>query len=103
MSLTRARPSAGLSLLVAPVAAGGVDVVFAEDLAGAELDDGDAGRVGEGEDGFAGVSGADAEVVHAPGEAEGYFAVKNIFIVNRTGPAGAELAPVSRLSRYYRR
>jgi hypothetical protein len=29
------------------------------------VDDGDGGRVGDGEDGFAAVAGSDAEVVHA--------------------------------------
>jgi len=62
-------------LLVAPVAAGGVDVVLGEDFAGVEVDDGDGGGVGEGEDAFAGVGSADAEVVHAAGVADGDVAV----------------------------
>lgn len=63
-------PSAGWGELVSPVAAGGVDGVFAEDLAGVEVDDGDGGFVGDGEDAFAGVSSSDAEVVHAAGAAD---------------------------------
>jgi hypothetical protein len=56
--------------LISPVAAGGVDVVFAEDFAGVEVDDGGGGFVGDREDAFAGVSAADAEVVHAAGAAD---------------------------------
>ena len=51
-----ARPAAGLFVLVAPVAAVGVDVVVGEDLAGGEVGDGDAGVVGDREDAFAGVA-----------------------------------------------
>ena len=39
-----------------------------------ELGDGDVVVVGEREDAFAGVGGADAEVVHAAGAAEGHLA-----------------------------
>ncbi len=49
--------------------------VFAEDLAGVEVDDGDGGFVDEGEDAFAAVVRADAEVVHAAGAAEADVAV----------------------------
>jgi hypothetical protein len=44
-----------------------------EDLAGVELDDGDVVVVGEREDAFARVGGADAEVVHAAGAAEAHL------------------------------
>jgi hypothetical protein len=56
--------------LVAPVAAAGVDGVFAEDFAGVLVDDGDG--VGVDEDGHRRtcVGGADAEMVHAAGAAE---------------------------------
>lgn len=63
-------PSAGWFELVSPVASGGVDVVFAEDFAGVELDDGGGGVVGDREDACAGVVSADAEVVHASGSAD---------------------------------
>ena len=66
----RARPSAGLLLLVAPVAAGRVDLVGAEDLAGVEVDDGDGRLVDEGEDAFAVVEAADAVVLRASGSAD---------------------------------
>ena len=56
--------------MVSPVAAGGVDGVFAEDFAGAEVGHGDGGFVGDREDAFAGVVAADAEVVHASGAAD---------------------------------
>lgn len=72
--MLRAWPSAGLSLFVAPVGSGGVDVVFAEDFAGGAVDDGDGGWVGEQEDWLASVGVADAEVVHASGSAEGDLA-----------------------------
>jgi hypothetical protein len=39
-----------------------------------EFDDGDGGVIGDGEDSFAGVCGADAEVVHAACSAEAHFA-----------------------------
>jgi hypothetical protein len=39
-----------------------------------EFDDGDGGVVGDGEDAFSGVGGADAEVVHAAGSSEAHFA-----------------------------
>ncbi len=44
--------------------------MFAEDFAGVEVDDGDGGFVGDGEDAFAGVASSDAEVVHAAGAAD---------------------------------
>jgi hypothetical protein len=69
-----ARPAAGLLVLVAPVGLVGLDQVDGEDLAGGELGDGDLVVVSEGEDAFAGVFGADAEVVHAAGAAEGHLA-----------------------------
>ena len=45
-----------------------------EDFAGVEFDDGDVVLVGEREDAFAGVGGADAEVVHPSGAAEAHLA-----------------------------
>lgn len=45
-------------------------MVFAEDFAGVEVGHGDGGFVGDGEDAFAGVTAADAEVVHAGGSAD---------------------------------
>ena len=42
-------------------------------LAGGEVGDGDAVVVGEREDAFAGVFGADAEVVHPAGAAEAHL------------------------------
>jgi len=60
--------------LVAPVALGGLDQVAAEDLAGGEVGDGDVVVVGECEDAFAGVFGADAEVVHPACSAEAHLA-----------------------------
>jgi hypothetical protein len=63
-------PSAGWFVLISPVAAVGVDGVFAEDFTGVLVDDGDG--VGVDEDGhrLTFVGGADAEVVHAAGAAE---------------------------------
>jgi hypothetical protein len=61
--------------LVAPVGFGGFYEVAAEDLAGGEVGDGDVVVVGECEDAFAGVFGADAEVVHPACSAEAHFAV----------------------------
>jgi hypothetical protein len=57
-------------VLVAPVAAFGVDGVLAEDFAGVCVDHGDGVSVDE--DGHCGtcVGGADAEVVHAAGATE---------------------------------
>jgi hypothetical protein len=49
---------------------GWVDVVGGQDLSGAQFDDGDTGRVGDREDFFAAVGGADAEVVLAAGVAD---------------------------------
>ncbi|HET6781209.1 MAG TPA: hypothetical protein VFH67_03840 [bacterium] len=57
-------PSAGAFFVGCASAAVGVDGVGAEDLAGGEVDDGDAGLVGDGEDAAVGVGGAEAEVVH---------------------------------------
>jgi hypothetical protein len=51
-----------------------LDEVDGEDLAGGEVGDGDVVLVGEGEDAFAGVGGADAEVVHPAGAADGHSA-----------------------------
>jgi hypothetical protein len=68
-------PSAGVFLLVAPVASVGVDGVGAEDFAGELVDDCDGGLVGDGEDAAVCVAGADAEVVHAAGAAEADLAV----------------------------
>jgi hypothetical protein len=48
--------------------------VDGEDLAGGEFGDGDAVVAGEGEDAFAGVCAADAEVVHPSGSAEAHLA-----------------------------
>ena len=45
-----------------------------EDFAGLEFDHRDVVVVGEREDAFAGVRGADAEVVHPSGAAEGHLA-----------------------------
>jgi hypothetical protein len=56
--------------LVPPVAAVGVDGVFAEDFAGVLVDHGDDVGVDEDGDGLAFVAGADAEVVHAAGAAQ---------------------------------
>jgi hypothetical protein len=48
--------------------------VGGQDFAGSQFDDGDAGLVGDREDFLAAVGGADAEVVHAAGAAEGHLA-----------------------------
>jgi hypothetical protein len=56
--------------VVAPVAAVGVDAVFAEDFAGVCVDHGDGGGVDQDGDRRTCVGGADAEVVHAAGAAE---------------------------------
>jgi hypothetical protein len=61
-------------LLVAPVVAGGVNVVDGQDFPGPQFDDGDGGRSGDGEDCLACVSGADADVVHASSVADGDLA-----------------------------
>lgn len=47
-------------VLVGPVVAGWVDVVFAEGFRGVQVDDGDGGLVGDCEDAFAGVGASDA-------------------------------------------
>ena len=64
----------GCFVLVAPVGFVGLDEVAAEDLAGGEVGDGDVVVVGEREDAFAGVFGADAEVVHPACSAEAHLA-----------------------------
>jgi len=46
-----------------------------EDFAGVEFDDGYGRVVGDGQDAFAGVDAADAEVVHATGGAQAHLAV----------------------------
>ena len=53
------------------VVAGGVEGEVAEHFAGGGVDDADVEVVDEGEDGLGGVGAADADVVHAPGSAEG--------------------------------
>lgn len=75
MTLVRPRPAAGVFLCVAPVAAVGVDGVAAEVLAGGGVDDLDGVGVDEHERWGAGMSGADSEVVHAAGAAQGDFSV----------------------------
>ena len=65
---------AWLFVLVAPVGLLRLDQVAAEDLAGGEVGDGDVVVVGEREDAFAGVFGADAEVVHSACSAEAHLA-----------------------------
>jgi hypothetical protein len=60
--------------LVAPVGLLGLDEVGGEDLAGVEFGHGDVGVVGEREDAFACVGGADSEVVHPAGAAEARLA-----------------------------
>ena len=60
--------------MVAPVGLVGLDQMLGEDFAGLEFDDRDVVVVGEREDAFAGVGGADAEVVHSSGAAEGHLA-----------------------------
>ena len=57
-------------MVVAPVAAVGVDGVFAEDFAGVLVDDGDGAGVDEDGHRLTFVGGADAEVVHPAGAAE---------------------------------
>jgi hypothetical protein len=59
-----------LFVLVSPVAAVGVDDVFAEDFAGVAVEHGDGVGVDEDGDGLTFVGGADAEVVHAAGAPE---------------------------------
>nr|WP_282826564.1 hypothetical protein [Gulosibacter sediminis] len=67
-------------MFVSPVAAVGVDVVGGEHSAGGEVGDGDGGVVGDREDAFAVVRGADAEVVHAAGAAEADLAVADAVV-----------------------
>ena len=85
-------PSAGLFLLVAPIASVGVDGVGAEDFAGELVDDCDGGLVGDGdgdgEDAAVCVAGADAEVVHAAGAAEADLAVVVGLVVAQPVVAG---------------
>lgn len=81
-------PSAGWFELVSPVAAVGVDAVFAEDLAGLEPDDGDGGFVGDREDAFAGVTTPDAEVVYASGVADADVAVAVDAVVAQSAVLG---------------
>lgn len=52
-----------------------VDLVRRDDFVGVEVDDGDGVLVGDGEDAFAVVLDADAEVVHAAGAAQAHLAV----------------------------
>ena len=80
-------PSAGLFLLVAPIASVGVDGVGAEDFAGELVDDCDGGLVGDGEDAAVCVAGA-AEVVHAAGAAEADLAVVVGLVVAQPVVAG---------------
>ena len=61
----------------------------AEDFAGGEVDDGDGGVVGDGEDACAAVGGADAEVVHAAGAAEADLPVVVDVVVAEPVVAGA--------------
>jgi hypothetical protein len=77
-------------LFVAPVGAGGIDVVDGQDLAGPEFDDGDAGGVGESQDFPALVGGADAEVVHAAGMADADLAAGvDVVVAQPVAPLGA--------------
>ena len=64
-------PAAGASLFVAPVVAGGVDVVFGEYFSGLAVDDGDGGVVDDDQCGFVGVDFADSEVVEFACAAQG--------------------------------
>ncbi len=64
VDIRKPRPSAGASVVVAPVGACGVDGVDGEDFAGGLVGDGDGGVVGEDQDGCSGVVDADAEVYH---------------------------------------
>src|SRR5690625_2953592 len=59
------RPTAGASLFVAPVVAGGGDVVFGEYFSGFAVED--------DERGFAGVDSTDSEVVEFAGAGQGEF------------------------------
>src|SRR5580698_3819834 len=68
------RPSAGASLLVAPVVAVGVDVVAGDEPVVGLGDDGDGRGGDEDEDFGAGVGDADAEVMEAAGVSQGEFA-----------------------------
>ena len=61
--------------MVPPVTAGRVDVVFAEDFAGVEMDDGDGVFVGDGEDSFRGVRSPHSEVVHPSGTSDAHVSV----------------------------
>ena len=59
-----------------------------EDFAGGEVGDGDVVVVGEREDAFAGVRGADAEVVDAAGAADGHAACGVEAVVSEAVVAG---------------
>src|SRR5690625_7978872 len=65
------RPTAGASLFVAPVVAGGVDVVFGVYFSGFAVDDDHGGLVDDDERGFAGVASTDSEVVEFAGAPQG--------------------------------
>ncbi len=69
-SLRSLRPSAGGFLRIAPVGLVGLDLVGGDDFAGVEVDDGDGGVVGDGDDALAGVFDADGEVVHLGGASQ---------------------------------
>ena len=84
-------PASGWGELVSPVAAGGVDDVFAEDLSGVGVDDGDGRFVDECEDGFAAVVVADAEVVHACGAAQAHLSVRADVVVADSEVSFAEI------------
>jgi hypothetical protein len=66
------RPSAGVSLLVAPVGPLGLDAMGREDLAGVERDDGDLPLVDDGQDAAAAMGSTDAQVMQAAGPAQGH-------------------------------
>jgi hypothetical protein len=80
------------SLGVAPVGFVGFDAVAGEQFAGVEVDDGDGGVVGDGEDAFAGVGRAGAEVVHAPGASEAHLAEGVKDVVAQSVVAGLSVA-----------
>jgi hypothetical protein len=61
--------------LVAPIVFVGLDVVVAEDLAGAEVGDGCGGVVDEDEDWCAAMVAADAEVMKLPSTAKSDFPI----------------------------
>ena len=92
MSQTRVRPSAGLSLCIPPVAAGGIDPVGGENFSGREVDHDDFFFIDEEENPFFGVRDSDAEVVHAAGPAERDFAVRGDVVVTDAGAPRAGLS-----------